>query len=155
MAITSLFGSDADLGDWMSSGTPVSSYNFVLVVEGIYDVPIKSIHSFKKENEFEMIQEGGLNDYVHMRRKPISRPFQFQIERYLGTDKFDMMSLGTDFILPLILCVSRWQKPSEANSSRFYVFLGASVIEKEYGTLDAEKSGPRKPLRSPTKSSMQ
>ncbi len=141
MAITSLFGSDFDLGDYNNSGTPLQSYNFVLVVEGIFDIPCKSVRAFKKENEFELIQEGGVNDYVHMRRKPISKPFQFQVERYLGTDKFDIMSLGTDFILPLILCVSRWQKPSEANSSRFYIFMGATVIEKEYSTLDSEKSG--------------
>ena len=141
MALTSLFGSDFDLADFNSGGTPVQSYNFVLVVEGIFDMPCKSVRAFKKENEFELIQEGGLNDYVHMRRKPISKPFQFQVERYLGTDKFDIMSLGTDFILPLVLCVSRWQKPSEANSSRFYVFMGATVIEKEYSTLDSEKSG--------------
>ncbi len=42
------------------------NYNFMLRVEGIYDLPCRSVHSFTKENEFEFVQEGGLNDYVHM-----------------------------------------------------------------------------------------
>jgi hypothetical protein len=58
--------------------------------------------------EYELIQEGGVNDYVHMRRKPISRPFTLEIERYTGIDYFDPLPTGLDLVLPLIVFVSRY-----------------------------------------------
>jgi hypothetical protein len=58
----------------------------MLRVWGIFDVPCKSIRAFTKPNEYEFIQEGGLNDYVHIRRKPVSQPFKLVVERYAGTD---------------------------------------------------------------------
>ena len=73
---------------------PAVNFNFLLRVEGIYDLPCRSVHVFQKENEYELIQEGGLNDYVHMRRKPISKPFTFQVERYVGTDILDPLANG-------------------------------------------------------------
>ena len=50
----------------MNAGlSPVPSYNFMLRVEALIDLPCKSIKAFSKEMEYELIQEGGLNDYVH------------------------------------------------------------------------------------------
>ncbi|MBQ7680326.1 MAG: hypothetical protein IJT34_10820, partial [Butyrivibrio sp.] len=42
------------------------NFNFMLRVELLFDLPCRKVHSFTKQNEFENIQEGGLNDYVHM-----------------------------------------------------------------------------------------
>ena len=60
------------------------AFNFMLRVEGLFDLPCRRVHSFTKANEYEYIQEGGLNDYVHMRRKPVSqrrpRPCPFPSE---------------------------------------------------------------------------
>ena len=87
--------------------SPLVGYNFMLRVEGIYDLPCKSIRAFSRELEFDYVQEGGLNDYVHMLRKPITRPFTLEVERYVGVDYVDPLPEGADLILPIILMVSR------------------------------------------------
>ncbi len=121
------------------------NYNYVLRVEGIYDVPCKAVHSFKKENEFEHVQEGGLNDYVHLLRKPISQPFSFTIERYVGTDPIPILPLGAELILPVILTIYPHQKRGNDADARVakrtFIFTGCTVMSKTYGELNAEKSG--------------
>lgn len=62
---------------------PLANYNFLLQVEGMYDVPCKSVKGINQEQEYEYIQEGGLNDRVHMRKKQQSKPYTFQVERYV------------------------------------------------------------------------
>lgn len=119
---------------------PLPRTNFMLRVEGLYDVPCGKIHSFSKKNEYEYIQEGGLNDYVHMRRKPPSAPYTFVVERYAGTDYIDPLPNGAQLILPVILFVSR--HPDDFLSpQRVYVFTGCTVTGKEYGELNAQESG--------------
>ncbi len=135
-----------------ASFEPVPSYNFVLLVEGMYYLPLKSVHVFTKENEYEYIQEGGVNDYVHMKRKPISKPFTFQIEKYIdtGVTRFlDPLSNGTELVLPCILFVYRsaaargWNSDIDAKAyaARYYTFTNCVVTSKEYGELNSEKSG--------------
>lgn len=124
-----------------NTGTkPLVNYNFMLRVEGIYDLPCKSIRAFTKRNKYESIQEGGLNDYVHLRRRPISDPFTFQVERYCGIDFFDPMPNGAELALPVILLISRWPNRFEL-AKKTFVFTGCTVMSKEYGELDAEKHG--------------
>ena len=136
--------------DWdMTSNqglTPLVNYNFTLQVEGVYNLPCKSVHVFHRENEYETLQEGGLNDYVHMLRKPISKPMTFQVERYVGIDMFDPLALGTDLILPVLLQVSRYVGNGEVldladSMQRVYTFTGCTVIAKDFGELSAERSG--------------
>ncbi|MBE5846484.1 MAG: hypothetical protein E7300_02270 [Lachnospiraceae bacterium] len=136
--------------DWNWSGNtvvganfgwnPLVNFNFILRVELLFDLPCKSIRAFTKENEYDFIQEGGLNDYVHMRRKPISKPFTFQVERYVGVDSLDPLRNGTELILPVLLIVNRYVRGSY-QPVRMYVFTGVSVMSKEYGELVADKSG--------------
>ena len=126
--------------------TPLVNYNFTLQVEGVYNLPCKSVHVFHRENEYETLQEGGLNDYVHMLRKPISKPMTFQVERYVGIDMFDPLALGTDLILPVLLQVSRYVGNGEVldladSMQRVYTFTGCTVIAKDFGELSAERSG--------------
>lgn len=120
---------------------PAVNFNFMLRVEGVFDLPCKSVRVFQKENEYELIQEGGLNDYVHMRRKPVSKPFTFQVERYVGTDILDPLANGTDLTLPVILMVNRYRIYGDFLPVRMYVFTGCTVMSKEYGELNAEKGG--------------
>ena len=134
---------------------PVPSFNFALEVEAIFFMPLKSVRVFTKENEFEYYQEGGLNDYVHMLRKPISKPFTFQVERYVGVSAtsgfnasfMDPLAMGTELVLPLILYVTHrpaasWtDNISFTNTPRAYIFTGCTVIGKEFGELNAERSG--------------
>ncbi len=133
---------------------PVGGFNFTLQVEAMYYLALKSVKMFTKENEFEYYQEGGLNDYVHMLRKPISKPFTFQVEQYVGVnsgnlikDFFkDPLTLGTDLSLPVVLYVNR--NPASGflgnlnpdNLGRVYVFTGCTVTAKEYGELNSEES---------------
>ena len=126
---------------------PIPAFNFVLEVEGIYFLPIKSVRAFTKENEYEYIKEGGVNDYIHMKRKPISKPFTFQIEQYVGTERIlDPLANGTELVLPLILHVYRHKAMAgfsdfpDAFPARLYTFTGCTVISKEYGELNAERS---------------
>lgn len=119
---------------------PAVGYSFMLRVEGIYDLPCRAVRGFQKENEFEYIQEGGMNDYVHIKRKPISKPFTFKVERYVGIDLIDPLPLGSEPILPIILFVNSCSFPT-LKPVRTYTFTGCTVIAKDYGELDAEKSG--------------
>lgn len=119
---------------------PVIGYSFMLRVEGVYDLPCRAVRGFQKENEFEYIQEGGMNDYVHIKRKPISKPFTFKVERYVGIDLIDPLPLGSEPVLPIILFVNACAFPS-LKPVRTYTFSGCTVIAKDYGELDAEKSG--------------
>nr|WP_297703878.1 hypothetical protein [uncultured Butyrivibrio sp.] len=140
------FMGNTDLKD---INNPITAFNFVLEVELLYFLAIKSLKAFTKENEFEYIREGGVNDYVHMKRKPISKPFTFQVERYVGSERFlDPLALGTELVLPLILYVYRHKSrqglftdSAPAYPARIYIFTGCTVISKEYGELNAERSG--------------
>lgn len=120
---------------------PLEGFNFMLRVEGVYDLPCKSIHAFTKENEYEYIQEGGLNDYVHMRRKPVTKPFTFEVERYVAIDYMDPIPNGAELILPVVLLVSHTGHDFANSVSRTYTFTGCTVMGKQYGQLDAESSG--------------
>ncbi len=148
-------GGNYDRSHKNSQLNPAVAYSFALQVEAAFFIPLRSVHVFTKENEFEYYQEGGLNDYVHMLRKPITKPFTFQVERYVGTDAgffdlnsgfLDPLSLGTDLVLPVVLYVNRspagdWYKNiSFTNCARAYIFTGCTVIAKEYGELNAEQS---------------
>ena len=118
----------------------IPSFNFMLRVEGVFDIPCKSVRAFTKENEFEYIREGGLNDYVHLKRKPISKPFTFVVERYAGVDYIDYLPLGAELTLPVILMVSLYQD-NWFPARRTYTFTGCTVMSKEYGELNAERAG--------------
>lgn len=143
----SLWGND-DITDRNAPvNNPITAFNFVLEVEGVYFMALKTVKVFNKENEYEYIREGGVNDYVHMRRKPISKPFTFQVERYVGTERFlDPLANGTELILPVVLYVYRHKARSEiidgapAWPARIYTFTGCVVTAKEYGELNSEKS---------------
>ena len=119
---------------------PVVNFAFMLRVEGVFDLPCKAVKGIRRENEFDYIQEGGLNDYVHLKRKPISKPFTFQVERYVGVNWVDPLPLGTELVLPVILFVNKHVFPG-LQPVRNYVFTGCTVISKDYGELNAEVSG--------------
>jgi hypothetical protein len=119
---------------------PLVTFNFLLRVEAMFDLPGKSVMAITRELEFELIQEGGLNDYVHMRRKPISKPFTLEVERYVGVDYVDPLTLGAELLLPVMLFVSRRQDDF-LSTVRTYAFTGCTVIKKVYGELNAEQSG--------------
>lgn len=123
----------------------LNSYNFVLRVEGFQNLPLKAVRGINKQNEYEYIQEGGLNDYVHMVRKPISQPFTFQVERYVSQDwledAIDPLANGTELILPLMLYMYRSNAHDGTSPSRYYVFTNCRVTGVQIGDLDAEKSG--------------
>lgn len=116
--------------------------NFMMRVEGVYDVPCKKVLAIERQNEFEYIQEGGLNDYIHMRRKYITKPFTLTIERYTGYDWIDPLPLGSEPMLPILLFVSRYPGLFVPGMlTRTYVFTGCTVIGKTWGELNAEQSG--------------
>ena len=127
---------------WNQGKNPLVNFNFMLRVEMLFDLPCKSVRAFERELEYDFIQEGGLNDYVHMRRKPISKPFTLEVERYVGVDYIDPMPLGADLVLPLMLFVSRnHDQFIPFVVARTYVFTGCTVMKKTYGDLVADQSG--------------
>ncbi len=127
---------------WNQGLAPLVGYNFMLRVELLFDLPCKSVKAFTREMEYELIQEGGLNDYVHMRRKPISKPFYLEVERYVGVDYIDPLPAGAQLALPVLLFVSRYQGQFIPGIvARTYVFTGCNVTKKVFGELNAERSG--------------
>lgn len=143
---------------------PVTSFNFVLTVEGVFDVPLKSVRAFQKVNQYEKIKEGGVNDYVHLKRAPIQDAHTIQFERYVSASLVDPLANGAELTMPLILWIKRAanngldnvrinnadpnkkeqtydpDKDFSSSSVRLYVFTGCTVMSKEYGALDAERS---------------
>lgn len=128
---------------WDEAGSYIPNFRFVLRVDGMFDVPLKSVRAFTRENEYDYIQEGGLNDYVHIKRKPISKPYTLVVERYIPTEFDDPLSNGVELTLPLMLFVGRntGGDMGALSFARYYVFTGAVVMSKEYGQLDAEHAG--------------
>jgi len=113
---------------------------FLLRVDAVYDLACTKVSGIVQEKEYENIQEGGVNDYVVLREKPASKPNVLQIEQYMGESFFDPLPVGKICMMPIVLYVSRYVSDS-ANPSRTFTFSGCTVMSKEYGDLDAEKSG--------------
>lgn len=141
-----------DLKDlvWNDRREPVPIYNFFVRGEmGLLDAPCKSVRAFTREYDYEEIQEGGRNDYVILKRKPITHRYTLQLERYVGMDVVDPFALGTEFVAPLLIGVKRIlplttgfaDTMENTELIRLYTFTGCIVTGKEYGQLDAEKSG--------------
>lgn len=124
---------------------PIGSYNFTLTVEGIYDIPLRSVKVMQKQNNYEKIREGGVNDYVHLKRMPITEPFVFQVEKYLSNSVLDPLANGAELTLPVFLKIQHGQGSErkgmeDTDAARVYMFTGCVVMGKEYGELNAEKS---------------
>lgn len=130
------------LSDIYSRTDPIGNYNFMLRVEGMTDLPCRSVSGFSVENEYDYLQEGGVNDFVHLLRKPVSKPNTITIERYALTNEKakDPLPDGGTLIFPLLLFVARRAGDFD-KTKRAYCFTGCTVIKKEYGELNAEKSG--------------
>lgn len=124
------------------ANNPLTKYNFLLRVEGIYDIPCQRVQAFSREMEYEYIQEGGLNDYVHMIRKPASRPSTFSIECHAGIHYVDPLPVGIELFLPVMLFITRY--PGYFNTTapeRVFTFTGCAVTKRTYGELSANDSG--------------
>ncbi len=117
---------------------PLSSYNFLVRVNGISDIPCKSVHMFAKQCDYEYIKEGGVNDHVHVKRKQAQGPNIVKIERYVSDDVLTTFGgPGSKMILPMLVLVSKY--PGEFSSPyRMYTFTGCTVMKVEYGELSAE-----------------
>lgn len=118
----------------------LTNFNFLLRVDGVYDLPCKKIGGIHMEQEFETIQEGGVNDYVQLRKKPVSRPYTFEVERYVCSGYVDPLPLGKQPEMPIILYVSRYANDF-TNPSRTFVFSGCTVTQKNYGDMEAGNAG--------------
>lgn len=120
----------------------ITSYSFSLLVDGVTNVPLRSVKAFRKEAEFEYVQEGGLNDYVHMLRKGATKPFTFQVERYADTSVvIETLPIGYEATLPMLLMIYDGRNITSNMPIRTYAFTGAVVMSKEYGELNSERSG--------------
>ena len=128
--------------DAMKDHNVIPGYRFQLKVNGVFDIPLKSVRPIARKYEYEPIQEGGLNDYVHIKRKPVSQPYELVVERYVDTSIDDKLAVGSKMTLPLILYVGRanGQELSMTEAARWYVFTGAQVLNVEWGALDSERA---------------
>ncbi|MDE7323233.1 MAG: hypothetical protein K2N73_11045 [Lachnospiraceae bacterium] len=123
-----------------SLSNPISNTIFLLRVDALYDLACTRVSGITQEKEYENIVEGGVNDYVHLREKPVSKPNILQIERYVGEKYFDPLPAGYQSTVPLVLYVGRY--PDNFNHPTMtFSFSGITVISKKYGELDAEKGG--------------
>lgn len=120
---------------------PLTNYIFMLRVEAKYDLACSKISGIVQEKEYEHIQEGGVNDYVVLRRKPVSKPNILQVDRYVGENFFDPLVVGETLKKPLVLYVSNLLHRFNDNANLVFTFTGCTVMSSEYGALDAEKTG--------------
>lgn len=103
------------------------------------EIPCKSVRAFSRETEYETIREGGLNDRVHVRRKPMTKPGTFQIDRYVGEKYRDLFPLGAALVGNIILKTSTRPGVFDQPEATFE-FRGCVVTGKSYSDADAEKS---------------
>ncbi|MBQ9631977.1 MAG: hypothetical protein IJV04_03565, partial [Lachnospiraceae bacterium] len=118
----------------------IPAFRFMIVVNGFQEIPLKSVRAFTREFEYDFIQEGGINDYVHIIRKQATKPFTLQVERYATPDNEDPISEGTVFQLPMQLVIGE-NDGTTFRRKRTYILLWPRVLNKEIGALDAERSG--------------
>lgn len=115
----------------------IRNMNFQLTAKD-HVLACRKIHTFAQEIEYEVIAEGGSNDTVHIRKKPLGKPFTFQVERYVQAGYQDILEIG-GFFEQLILEVS--EKPGDFSDSKVsFLFSGCLVSGKSYNGMDAEKS---------------
>lgn len=120
----------------------ITAYSFSLLVDGVTKVPCRSIKAFRREAEYDLIQEGGLNDYVHLVRKGVTKPFTFQVERYADTSMIsETLPVGFEATLPMLLFIYDGRSVDSYVPIRTYAFTGAKVMSKEHGELNSERSG--------------
>lgn len=119
---------------------PIPNFIFLLRVDAMYDLPCTKVSGIAQEKEYENIMEGGVNDYVQLREKPVSKPNTLQIERYIGEKHFDPLPVGYRCPMPLVLYVARYVHDFDRAVMTF-TFSGPVVTSKKYGELDAEKGG--------------
>lgn len=114
-----------------AQGNPViPNMNFRLLMDGT-EIPCKSIRGFRQETE-EYINEGGLNGYVHIRPRPVSKPPVIEVERYVTENFTDPLPAGQALPSYLVL---------EVGEKLRFLFKGCTVAAKSYGELNAEKGG--------------
>ena len=118
----------------------IPGFRFMLIVNGYDEIPLKSIRPFSRELEYDYIQEGGINDYVHILRKPASKPFTIQVERYAIPKTEDPISEGTVYQVPMQLVVGE-NHGRKFERKRTYILMWPRILNKEIGALDAERSG--------------
>lgn len=107
------------------------------------EIGCKSIKGIEEELEYEYIQEGGLNDSVHIRRKPVSKPVTLTIERYITDGEGqDAMPCGAAFPDPVAVIVKRDGRkgPQDAPFLEYH-FYGCVVARKSCSGLHAEEAG--------------
>lgn len=119
---------------------PLINNIFLLRVDAVYDLACTKVSGIVQEREYENIVEGGVNDYVQLRKKPSSKPNIFQVERYIGENYLDPLPVGKQCEIPLVLYVARYLD-AFINSPMIFTFSGCTVLSKKYGDLDAEHSG--------------
>lgn len=120
--------------------SPLVSNIFLLRVDAVFDIACTKVSGIVKENEYENIIEGGVNDYVQLRRKPSSKANIMEIERYIGENFFDPLPVGRRLIMPIVLYVCR-NLGGFANAPVIFTLSGCTVCGKKYGELNAEHSG--------------
>lgn len=115
----------------------IRNMNFQLVVEE-HALECRSINTFTQEIEYEVIAEGGCSDTVHIRKKPLAKPFTFQVERYVQAGHQDVLEIGS-FFERLILEISA--RPGDFSAPQVsFIFYGCLVSGKSYNGMNAEKS---------------
>lgn len=123
-----------------SAKNPLTNNIFLLRVDAVYDLACTKVSGIVQEREYENIVEGGVNDYVQLRKKPSSKPNTMQVERYIGEKYLDPLPVGKQCTIPLVLYVYRHLDMLN-NAPMIFTFLGCTVLSKKYGDLDAEHSG--------------
>lgn len=115
----------------------VRNMNFQLVADGNV-LACKSVNSFSQEIEYDAIVEGGSSNTVHIRQKPLTKPFTFQVERYVQAGYQDILEIGKYFER---LTLEASEKPGDFSASKVsFIFYGCLVGGKSYNGMNAEKS---------------
>ncbi|MCM1257761.1 MAG: hypothetical protein NC307_07890 [Roseburia sp.] len=123
----------------MKGENPLINCNFLLRVESLFDIPCRKVTGITQEKEYETIQSGGVNDYVFLRQKPMSKTNTFQIERYICTDFMDPLPVGMQTTLPMLLYVSRYPN-NFVKPQAIFSFTGCTVMSKSFSELDAAQA---------------
>lgn len=114
-----------------------TNMNFTVRADG-REIPCRSVQGMQRQREQEFIREGGQNDFVHVRPKPVSRAQILKLECLASKSNEDILPLGRILSEPLVV-----ETKPDASSGKLvrFTFGGCMVVDKIYGDLRAEKGG--------------
>ena len=117
-------------------GRPVSSNRFSVTI-GPITMSFSKIKNISKQIQYDVLKEGGVNDYVHIMQKAYSQPHKLVLEKGLGDSSIMSMLVpalvGKKLPFPGTINI----KNSKGDNVATYTFDSPIIVKWQLGELNA------------------